>query len=92
MVGHSNENLAARWIWNWDDGDNIPEVAEGELSYKDILNIHDSKTLSLEKPPIVFSGGCSQQTRRMLGWPGFQLSVHPLVTRASPRSDDAHCQ
>ncbi len=60
MVGHSNENLAARWIWDWDDGDNIPEIAEGELRYKDILNIHDSKDLSLEKPPIVFSGGCSQ--------------------------------
>ena len=45
---------------NWDDGNNIPEVIKGELSYKDILNIHDSKTLSLEKPPIVFSGGCSQ--------------------------------
>ena len=60
MVGHSNESLAARWIWDWDDGDNIPEIAKGELSYKDILNIHDSKALSLEKPPIVFSGGCSQ--------------------------------
>ena len=60
MVGHSNENLAARWIWDWDDGDNIPEPGQGELSYKDILNIYDSKALSMEKPPIVFSGGCSQ--------------------------------
>jgi len=60
MVGHSNEKLASRWIWDWDDGDNIPEVGQGELSYKDILNIYDSKTLSTEKPPIVFSGGCSQ--------------------------------
>jgi len=60
MVGHSNEKLSARWIWDWDDGDNIPEVNQGELSYKDILNIQDSKALSIEKPPIVFSGGCSQ--------------------------------
>jgi hypothetical protein len=60
MVGHSNENLAARWIWDHDDGDNIPEVGEGELSYKDILTRSDSQVLSMEKPPIVYSGGCSQ--------------------------------
>jgi len=60
MVGHSNENLAARWIWDHDDGDNIPEVANGELIYKDILTKSDSQALSMEKPPIVYSGGCSQ--------------------------------
>lgn len=60
MIGHSNENLAARWIWDHDDGDNIPEVEKGELIYKDILTKSDSQVLSLEKPPIVFSGGCSQ--------------------------------
>ncbi len=60
MIGHSNENLAARWIWDHDDGDNIPEVGEGELIYKDILTKSDSKLLALDKPPIVFSGGCSQ--------------------------------
>jgi hypothetical protein len=60
MIGHSNENFAARWIWDHDDGDNIPEVEEGELFYKDIITKWDSKVLSMEKPPIVFSGGCSQ--------------------------------
>jgi hypothetical protein len=60
MVGHSNENLAARWIWDHDDGNNIPEVSKGELIFKDILTKSDSQTLSMEKPPIVFSGGCSQ--------------------------------
>jgi hypothetical protein len=60
MIGHSNEDLSARWIWDHDDGDNIPEVAEGELIYKDILTRSDSRRLTLEKPPIVFSGGCSQ--------------------------------
>ena len=60
MVGHSNEHLAARWIWDHDDGDNVPEVGEGELIYKNILTSGDSQALSMEKPPIVFSGGCSQ--------------------------------
>ena len=60
MVGHSNENLAARWIWDNDDGNNIPEVSKGELIYKDILTKSDSQILSMEKPPIVYSGGCSQ--------------------------------
>jgi hypothetical protein len=60
MIGHSNENLAARWIWDHDDGDDIPEVGKGELIYKDILKRSDSQALSIEKPPIVFSGGCSQ--------------------------------
>ena len=60
MVGHSNENLAGRWIWDHDDGDNIPEVGEGELISKEILTKSDSQTLSMKKPPIVYSGGCSQ--------------------------------
>ena len=60
MLGHSNERTAARYIWDHDDGDNIPEVSEGELIYKDFLTISDSQVLSMEKPPIVFSGGCSQ--------------------------------
>ncbi|UCB59351.1 MAG: hypothetical protein JSV67_03410 [Thermoplasmatales archaeon] len=60
IVGHSNEQLAARWIWVNDDGDNIPEVNQGELIYKDILTRNDAQVLSMEKPPIVFSGGCSQ--------------------------------
>jgi len=60
MLGHSNERSATRFIWDHDDGDNIPEISEGELIYKDFLTSSDSQVLSMEKPPIVFSAGCSQ--------------------------------
>jgi hypothetical protein len=60
MLGHSNEKLASRFIWDHDDGDDIPEINEGELVYLDILRSTDARQLSLEKPPIVFSAGCSQ--------------------------------
>jgi len=60
MLGHANERYITRFIWDHDDGDNIPEISEGELVYEDFLRSTDSKDLSLEKPPIVFSAGCSQ--------------------------------
>ncbi len=60
MLGHSNEKLASRLIWDHDDGDNVPEMSEGELVYRDMLRSTDARQLSLKKPPIVFSAGCSQ--------------------------------
>ncbi len=68
MLGHANERHITRFIWNHDDGDNIPEFEEGELSYIDLLRSSDSDELSLERPPIVFSDGCSQlHTSRNMG-------------------------
>ena len=60
MLGHANERYVSRFIWDYDDGDNIPELSEGELIYIDFLKSSDSNDLSLDKPPIVFSAGCSQ--------------------------------
>jgi hypothetical protein len=67
MLGHSDERHVTRFIWRLDDGDNIPEFAEGELAYVDVLKSSDSGDLALEIPPIVFSDGCSQlySTRNM---------------------------
>ena len=60
MLGHASESSITRFIWNRDDGDNIPEINEGELSYKYFLRRSDGDKVSLEKPPIVFTSGCSQ--------------------------------
>ena len=55
ILGHADERHITRFIWNHDDGDNIPEFAGGELSYIDFLRSSDSDDLALEIPPIVFS-------------------------------------
>ena len=60
MLGHANERSITRFIWDHDDGDNIPEIGEGELYYYDFLRRSDGDRIALEKPPIVFSSGCSQ--------------------------------
>ena len=60
MLGHANERFIQRFIWDHDDGDNIPEYSEGELISDNFLKSSDGEELSLEKPPIVFSAGCSQ--------------------------------
>jgi len=60
MIGHSSETKVTRLIWNFDDGDNIPEFSAGELIYRDFLRFADGKNLGTETPPIVFSDGCSQ--------------------------------
>jgi hypothetical protein len=60
MLGHSTETQVTRFIWNYDDGDNIPEFEGGELIYRDFLRSSDGKNLRTDKPPIVYSAGCSQ--------------------------------
>lgn len=60
MLGHASEKSITRFVWDRDDGDNIPELEQGELSYRDFLRKSDGTRLCLEKPPIVFTSGCSQ--------------------------------
>jgi len=60
MLGHSTETKVTRFIWNSDDGDNIPEFENGELLYRDFLRYSNGKELGTDKPPIVYSAGCSQ--------------------------------
>lgn len=68
MLGHADERHITRFIWEFDDGDGIPESEGGELTYVDILRSSDSDDLALEIPPIVFSAGCSQlHTSRNMG-------------------------
>jgi hypothetical protein len=60
MVGHANQGSIARYIWHRDDGNNIPEINNNELLYRYFLQRSDSNRLFLEKPPFVFTCGCSQ--------------------------------
>ena len=60
MLGHANERSITRFIWDHDDGDDIPESTENELYYRDFLRRSDSDLLQQDKPPIVFTSGCSQ--------------------------------
>ena len=60
MLGHSSADRVTRFIWDFDDGDNIPEIEEGELSYSTFLGYNDAQELTGELLPIVYSAGCSQ--------------------------------
>lgn len=60
MLGHSSETRATRFIWDHDDGDEIPEFEGGELVYRDFLRYADAIELGGELLPIVYSAGCSQ--------------------------------
>lgn len=68
LLGHANNRVVTRFLWNHDDGDNIPEFEGGELTYVNLLLSRDSDDLTLDIPPIVFSSGCSQlHTSRNMG-------------------------
>jgi len=60
ILGHASEYVTTQFIWDHDDGDNIPEQTEGELQYVDFLRSTDSAKLQMKTPPIVVSAGCSQ--------------------------------
>jgi hypothetical protein len=58
MLGHASEFVTTQFIWDHDEGDNIPE--QTELYYFDFLRATDSAKLQMKMPPIVISAGCSQ--------------------------------
>ena len=58
MLGHGNERVVCRLVWESDNGDNIPE--RNELKYPAFLSISDAKDISCHRPPIVFSCTCDQ--------------------------------
>ena len=60
ILGHASEFITTQFIWDHDDGDNIPEQTENELRYVDFLRHTDSTLLQMRTPPIVVSAGCSQ--------------------------------
>jgi hypothetical protein len=58
MIGHADNMIVLRSVWDHDDGDNIAEPTE--LEYIRFLRYADSAQLNVEKPPIVYSLGCHQ--------------------------------
>lgn len=61
LVGHSSFLSVYRCVWASDDGDKIPE--DNELKFYLFIGHVDAPKLSMDKPPIVFSGGCDQLYR-----------------------------
>ncbi|RLF38572.1 MAG: hypothetical protein DRN12_08235 [Thermoplasmata archaeon] len=59
MLGHASNLQIGRLVWNYDDGNNVPEYPE-EVEYIDFLQYADGRSLTTEKPPIVFTSGCYQ--------------------------------
>ena len=51
---HAYMNRAARKVWDWDDGDNIPE--SHEIIWPDFITDHSN--LDDDYPSIVFAVGC----------------------------------
>jgi len=55
--GHGGPSAGYRTIWAWDDGDGIPESANGEMQGAYTINTAD--VLEDDYPSIVFGVGCS---------------------------------
>ncbi len=55
--GHGWPNGASRTVWLWDDGDGVPESANGELVGYPFININ-STDLDDDHPSVVFAVSC----------------------------------
>jgi len=55
-AAHGDEISAARWVWEWDDGDGIPEG--DEMGWHDVISSNDVPYLDNSKPAVVFSDSC----------------------------------
>jgi hypothetical protein len=54
--GHGSPAGAYRLVWDWDDGDGVPEAAIGELSSPEMIT--DQASLEDDYPSIVFAISC----------------------------------
>ncbi len=59
MGGHGNDYGIYRRIWQWDDGDGIPEWDNGELTDTPYFDRDDIASLNNNHPSIVFFAACS---------------------------------
>ena len=55
--GHGWPNNVSRTVWVWDDGDGVPESANGELQGFSLINI-TSTDLDDDYPSVVFAVSC----------------------------------
>ncbi len=55
--GHGWPNGVSRTVWMWDDGDGVPESANGELQGFSLINI-TSTNLDDDYPSVVFAVSC----------------------------------
>ncbi len=55
-AGHGSSTGVGRTIWDWDDGDGIPESSDNEIIGKPLININSH--LEDDYPSIVFAVSC----------------------------------
>jgi hypothetical protein len=56
--GHGWYTNINQWIWNWDDGDGVPETTNGEITWPYFLQNTDNTQLYNLDPPIVWASTC----------------------------------
>ncbi len=59
MAGHGSSYGIYDRIWQWDDGDGIPEWPNGEMASTEFFDRDDISALNNNYPSIVFFSGCS---------------------------------
>jgi hypothetical protein len=53
---HGGPTSTARWVWEWDDGDGVPE--SNEMEWHNFISSGDAISLDDNKPAVVFSDSC----------------------------------
>jgi hypothetical protein len=77
--GHGWSNSVSRLVWEWDDGDGVPEMANGELYNISLLNTATSTTLDDDYPSVVFAISCNVGYPEPNAWGnlGIDLATKP---------------
>ena len=57
--GHGWSNSVSRSVWEWDDGDGVPESGSGEFYNLSLLNTVTSTNLDDDHPSVVFAISCN---------------------------------
>ena len=77
--GHGWSNSVSRSVWEWDDGDGVPESANGEFYNLSLLNTITSTILDDDYPSVVFAISCNVGYPEPNAWGnlGIDLATKP---------------
>ncbi|MCD4775996.1 MAG: T9SS type A sorting domain-containing protein [Candidatus Aegiribacteria sp.] len=77
--GHGWSNSVSRSVWEWDDGDGVPESSNGEFYNLSLLNTVTSTNLDDDYPSVVFAISCNVGYPEPNAWGnlGIDLATKP---------------
>jgi hypothetical protein len=81
--GHGWSHAVSRSVWEWDDGDGVPESANGELYGLALINTTSATILDDDHPSVVFAVSCDVGYPEPNSWGNLGIDLATALGRGA---------